>query len=86
MFVIYLMKANLITQPTRHNLRYANPVKRLRPFQIPTKEAALPSLETPSQGHLGSASGHYHCYSFPQYSTGRSGFVRDREGAPVLWI
>ena len=40
------MKDNLITQPTRHNLRYPDPVKRLRPFQNPTKEDALPSLET----------------------------------------
>ena len=44
------MNADSITQPTRHHLRYPNPVKRLRPFQIPTKEDVLPSLETPSQG------------------------------------
>ncbi|KEJ88594.1 hypothetical protein DSW25_15940 [Sulfitobacter donghicola DSW-25 = KCTC 12864 = JCM 14565] len=42
MFVIYLMKDNLITQPTRHNLRYPDPVKELCPFQNPTKGCFAP--------------------------------------------
>jgi len=42
MFVIYLMKDNLIAQPTRHNLRYPDPVKELRPFQNPTKGRVAP--------------------------------------------
>lgn len=32
-------------------------MKRLRPFQNPTKEDAPPSLETPGQGNLGTAFG-----------------------------
>ena len=33
---------NLITQLTRHNLRYPAPVKRRRPFQNPTKGRVAP--------------------------------------------
>lgn len=65
------MKANLITQPTRHNLRYANPVKRLRPFQNPTKGTRCSLWKPWNQGHLGTVSPNFTSVVFHSYRYAR---------------